>query len=181
MVNVMIKPPNNPGPEELEFASRLFEASCAHDAIVTGATADRSIGFSEIFHYVTVAGIQPRPEFVDALATDARVQADVRALLRNRAVAIIPEAAAAADEDEIEERAINGWRIVIRRVRANPSQVWVIVEYADRTIDMPRILFAGDARHALPDSRDGRFQFRLDAESDLVKGLRDVGAEVFLV
>ncbi len=181
MVNAMTKRPNNPGPEELGFASRLFDASCDYDAIVADAPASRAVGFSELYRYVTEAEFRPRPELLDAVANDAGVRADVRALLRNRAVAVIPEAAAAAGEDEIDERMINGWRILIRRVHANPSQVWIIVEYADKAADMPRILFAGDSRHPLPESRDGRFQFRLDAESDLVKGLKDVAAEVFLV
>lgn len=181
MVNVMSKQPNRPGPEELEFASRLFDASRAYDTIVADAPASRAVGFSELHRYVTEAAFHPRPELLDALANDARARADARALMRNRAVAVIPEAAAAAGEDEIDERMIDGWRILIRRVHANPSQVWVIVEYADRSVDMPRLLFAGDARHPLPESRDGRFQFRLDAESDLVKGLKDVGSEVFLV
>jgi hypothetical protein len=141
----------------------------------------RPVGFSELYRYVTEAGFRPRPELLDALANDARVRADVQALLRNRAVAVIPEAAAAAGEDGIDERMADGWRILIRRVRANPSQVWVIVEYADKAIDLPRILFAGDARQPLPEPRGGRFQFRLDAESDLVKGLKDIGAEVYLV
>lgn len=181
MVSAMTKRRSNPGPAEMSFAARLFDASCAHDALREEAPGARPVGFSEVYRYVTEPAFRPGPALLDAVANDPRVGADVRALARNHAVAVIPEAAAAADEGEIDERRIDGWRILIRRVRANPSQVWVIVEYAGESIDMPRILFVGDARQPLPESRDGRFQFRVDAESDLVKGLRDINAEVILV
>jgi len=177
----MARQQNKLGAEELEYAASLYDASAALDEIVSGVAERGTVGFSELYRYVVDPDYRPDEALADALANDPKVRADLDALVRNSAIAAIPQAAAAADDAEIEERAVDGWRIRLRRVRAHPSQVWVIIEYEDKAIDLPHTLFAGDVRQTLPNSRDGRFQFRVAADSDLVKGLQDVDGEVFLV
>lgn len=181
MVNAMTKQHNSLGPEGLRFAECLFDASATLDAMRSGAPAAKPIGFSDIYSYVTDTDFEPGAEFIFALANDPRVRGDVAALLRTHAMVIIPEAAAAADDKEIEERVIPGWRILLRRVQANPDQVWVIVEHADKFASPPQSLFVGDVKQALPKSHEGRFQFRLSASSALVKALQDSSTEIFLL
>jgi hypothetical protein len=177
----MVRQQNKPGPEELGYAASLYDASASLDDIQSGVAGRGPIGFTELYRYAVDPECRPDAALAGALAHDSRIRADFAAMVQNAAIAAIPQAAAAADETGIEERAVNGWRVLLRPVHANPDQVWVIVEYADKTIDLPRIIYAGDVRQPLPESRDGRFQFRLDAESDLIKGLQDINSEVFLV
>lgn len=159
----------------------LFDAVSNLDAIRSASSAPVPVGFSALYRYATDPDSEPDTGLLNSLAGDACVKRDFDALLRRVSSVSFLRVAAAASEREIDDRTVSGWRIRIRRVQANPAQVWVILDHAEQKAELPRILFVGSLRQPLPDPRDGRFQFRLDADSELVKGLRDMNSEIFLV
>jgi hypothetical protein len=165
----------------MAFAERLFDAASTLDMLRADTVAPRPVAFPTLYRYATDPAFEPDPALPGTIAADARLATDFAALLRRVALASIPPAAAAATEGEIDGRHAGDWRIRIRRVQANPNQVWVIIDYAGRDVDLPQSLFVDGVRQPLPPARDGRFQFRLDADSNLVRLLRDIDSEVFLV
>ena len=74
--------------------------------------------------------------------------------------------------------------MTFRASKADPDQIFIIIEFTDKSA-RPSVLFICDqdkpmSKVELPEARDGRIQLLLDANSDAVKGLRNIATEVFL-
>lgn len=125
------------------------------------------------------------PDARAALDTDARLRADWECLLRRGALAHLPRAAAASS-GALARREDGGFRITLRPSRADPDQVYVLIELGPAKRDtQPRALFilGGDhkyLKHPLPPAVDGAVQVLAEAGSDLVTALRDPATQVFV-
>ena len=92
---------------------------------------------------------------------------------------------AAAGTKALENRQGQGFAIRLRPSRAEPSQVYVMIELLDPGAEAPKALFIarhpkGLLKQALPEARGGMVQLLAEVESDLIRALRDPGSEVFL-
>ena len=96
------------------------------------------------------------------------------------------DATAAAGTKALESRDGHGFTIRLRPSRAEPSQLYVVIELLDHIADTPKALFVaqhpkGLLKHDLPEARGGTVQLLVETESDLVRILQDPGSEVFLL
>ncbi len=119
-----------------------------------------------------------------ALSARPALADDLQSLLRKRAMLHSPRLAAASSGLESSRRG-TGFTISLRRSRAEPAQVYVVIDVLDTSSGPPRTLFVSKrhehlVKHALPDANGGTIQLLADAESDLVLALRDPDSEVFL-
>jgi len=150
-----------------------------------GATAAAGkIAFADLYAYAVDPNHEPADRLLNALDTDAGLQADFQRLLRNTARYYMPEVAAASS-GTLESREVDGCRIVFRPSRADPDQLYVIVEAtADKAFN-PEVLFVqfadGRSRRApLPGAQNGKVQILLDRNSDIATGLLDISTEVYV-
>ena len=96
----------------------------------------------------------------------------------------LPEAMAASSE-EYPIRHGNGCTIRMEPSRAEPDQVYVIIEFTGDVDQVPRSMFvcAEDktcTRFELPELKDGIVQFISDSQSNLIKLLMNPKTEAFL-
>ncbi len=171
----------------LDTARQLFESEDTVRQVIKGV-AEKShkpvIGFRRLHAYATGTGDLDDAEISRALAEDANLQADLRALLAKTALNHLPEVAAASS-GELTTRESAGCRIRIEPSRAEPDQAYVIIELVDREAPFPTMLFTFNAEGrsdtlALPEGRDGVVQVLLDADAPVLQSLRDHASEVFL-
>jgi hypothetical protein len=148
--------------------------------------ASRSVPLSRLYDYATQAPRGDDAGVEEALERDPRLAADLRLLLEKTAVRHVPRAAAAST-GAVRERHGEGCRVRLQPSRAEPGQVYVIIEMSPPSApaDTPRALFVCDAenrcrRYLLPEARDGVVQLLAEAQSDLVRGLEDTRSEVYL-
>ncbi len=119
-----------------------------------------------------------------ALAARPGLARDMERLLRKRARHHAPRLAAASSGLGSSRRGA-GFTISLRPSRAEPAQVYVVIDVLDLTSGPPRTLFVSQpddrlVKHALPDADGGTIQLLADAESDLVRALSHPESEVFL-
>ena len=166
-----------------KLAERMVEAVDVLDRLDETPSA-AGTSFAELYAYATDAGHQPRPQLLEVLAQSPRLRADLARLLRNMARRWLPQVAAASS-GEVRTREGRGCRIRLRPSRADPAQVYVIIEIEDDTPSPASTMFIYDPsgcclKVALPPAQDGRIQLLIDGESDVARGLRNVVTEVFL-
>lgn len=146
-------------------------------------SASRRVSPADLAAYIADPTCQGAEEISAALRADARLLDDFQHLLRRLSVTALPRMAAASS-GVVTRREADGCRITLKPSRANSSQLYVLIEFAD--LDrVPTALFALSAqgrhmRHPLPPAEAGRLQLLVDADSELVSYLCDVDAEVFL-
>ena len=73
----------------------------------------------------------------------------------------------------------------LRPSRAEPTQVYIVIELADEDAVPPELIYVCRPgrpceKHRLPVAHDGAIQILADLHSPLVEALRDGHAEVFL-
>lgn len=180
----MAKGQSGQGPGDFEFVRQALDAAAVAERLTGTAGRPAAIGFAELYAYATDPAHTPRAELLSALDEDERLRADFAALLRNTALIRLPQAAAASS-GALSAREAEGCRITFRESKADAAQIYVIIELADISAPAPGSLFVCGADHtvrkiALPKPQDGRIQLLLEADSDLVQGLRDIDTEVFL-
>jgi hypothetical protein len=165
----------------------VFEKFADHDAVrhaVSGAEyATPAIGFNRLYDYAMGMGADTA-SVEQALSRNAGLRADLRALLVKVSLTHLPEVAAAGT-GELESRQTDQCSIRIEPSRAEPDQVYLIIELSDLSAAMPGTLFTCTAddktdRLELPEARDGVIQLLLDRSAPILVGLRDHSAEVFL-
>jgi hypothetical protein len=179
-----------PSGAALAEAEAMFDALLKVDALrrsdAGGEGRARPVPLSRLYDYATQAPRGDDAGVEEALERDPRLAADLRLLLERTALRQLPRAAAAA-AGPLRERHGDGCRVRLQPSRAEPGQVYVIIEMAPgaETGDLPRALFVCDAenrcrRHALPEPRDGVIQLLAETQSDLVRGLEDIKTEIYL-
>jgi len=164
------------------FAADALDALSHVDEIL--APAPGKIGFAELYAYAVDPAHEPAERMLSALDRDAALRADFQRLLKNTARYYMPQVAAASS-GALDSREVDGCRIVFKSSRADPNQLYVIVEAtADKTFE-PEILFVqfpdGRTRRTeLGGGRDGRTQILLDRTSEIAQGLMDINTEVYV-
>ena len=174
--------------DQREAARRAFEALSALDDLAAArgkpVAGERSAGFSDLYAYVTDPERPMSQALERALSTRPSLAMDLQRLLRKRASHHAPRLAAASSGLESSRRG-SGFTISLRPSRAEPAQVYVVIDVLDLASRPPRTLFVSQpddrlVKHALPGAEGGTIQLLADVESELVRALRDPESEVFL-
>lgn len=168
---------------ELTLVRNTLDAADMADHLVKAEGQTPIIGFAEIHAYATRPDHIPSDALLRALESDNRVRRDFEALLKNVSAYWMPQVAAASS-GEVSTREIDGCRMTFRASKADEAQIFVIIEFTDKSARPNALFVCGQdkpmSKVELPEARDGRIQLLLEADSDTLKGLRDVATEVFL-
>ena len=170
------------------LAEQAFDALSTLDEITAAMrareTGERQVGFGDVYAYVNEPGRPMSARLRKALEADARLRDDLVRLLAKTAGYRCPRSAAAGTK-VLESRHGQGFTIRLRPSRAEPSQVYVVIELLDPAAEVPRSLFIAEQqdgllKQALPEARGGTVQLLAETESDLIRALRNPRSEVFL-
>jgi hypothetical protein len=168
---------------ELTLVRNTLDATDIAGRLLEGNTQNAAIGFSEIYAYATRPDHSPSAALLRALDSAGPVRRDFEALLKNISVYWMPQVAAASS-GEVSTREIDGCRMTFRASKADAGQIFVIIEFMDKSAHPSALFVCGQhkpmSKVELPEVRDGRIQLLLNADSNTVKGLRDIATEVFL-
>lgn len=171
-------------PPQQEAAARMFEALDMIDVATEQAVEPRRVSFSDLYAFANDPEREMAPELAEALASDGAFEADLLRLLDRIAAYRFPRAAAASS-GPVAQRDGDLYRIALRPSRAEPSQVYIVIELADLDSVPPELIYVCRPgkpceKHRLPIAHDGAIQILADLRSPLVEALRDGQAEVFL-
>ena len=173
--------------DEKELVRQAFDALHALDDVRSGAADDasqRRIGFSDLYALATDPDRAMTGDVRRALAADPDLSEDLHRLLaKTAAYRLAP--CAAASTGPVFKREGSGFSVSLHPSRAEPSQVYVIIDVADTSLGVPSTLFVCEGRGCffkfpLPESQGRSIQVLAESESDLVRALRSPGSEVFL-
>ena len=169
-----------------QAAARMFEALDMIDATAEALAEVQPlrVGFSELYAFASDPDRPMAPHLTQALFEDPALEADLLRLLERTATYRFPKAAAAS-RGPVAQRDGDLYRISLRPSRAEPSQVYIVIDLADLDAAPPQLIYVcrpGRPRekHRLPVAHDGSIQILADLQSPLVEALRDGRAEVFL-
>lgn len=171
-----------PSEEQLKLIKRQFTDLSHLDAIMLNESGGR-ISPSHLFSYVN-GDIIDDPEIETALRTDLNLRRVYRDMLQKAAAYYVPEAMAASS-DEWPVREGKGCRIRLEPSRAEPDQIYVIIELTGDDRNAASVLVVCDtesncSRFDLPSVRDGVAQIITTRSSDLVRLLTDPKTEAFI-
>ena len=168
-----------------QFTEAALAALLTTDQLLTApAGAPGLVSPSEMYAYATDAGYQPSTGLLEALDNRPDIRASFHRLLDNTARYHLPQVAAASS-GQIEQRESQGCKFSFRPSRADPSQMYVIIENTRDMDFAPKILFVcnrngATSRTELPAAQNGRVQLLLERDSDMAKGLLDIKTEVYM-
>ncbi len=170
-------------------AEETLEALLTLDELWThlkpGEDPSRRIGFDDLYKFVIGTRQLDQMELNQALSQDKKLAAGFDRLLHNEALYYMPQAAAASS-GEMDEREGEGFVIRLKPSRATPDQIYVMIEFENSGAKLPSNLFLMHASGKysqldLPEGSSGTVQIVAEANSDLIKNLRDPGTEVFFL
>ena len=176
---------HGPGPGFGNFARKLFDSLMQFDGLTS---ADRSkpsgVAFSRLYEYATDPDAVMDDAMQKALEQDSRLARNLDRLMIKTSDWRLPQAIAAST-DPISRREGMGCLISFRESKANPEQIYVIIEFEDLPTRNPGALFVKTSddiyqKFPLPEPDGGTIQILTHIKSDLVRTLRDVGSEIFL-
>jgi hypothetical protein len=170
-----------PKGSDLEFVKQKFSELSQVDEILAGAEGGSAIAPSALFAYAQGG---ENEDVEKALAKDLALRRIYRAMVEKSASYILPEAMAASSDD-IVSREGKGCRIRMEPSRAEPNQVYVIIELSGDEKVAPTTLVICDvesncSRFPLPKVRDGVVQIIADRDADLVRLLSNPKTEAFI-
>ncbi len=178
---------NDLTPAERDFAAGAFEAASAAEDLLERARAGPGPALSARAAFALAA--DPDLELDRAAAEALRAAPGLaelfEGLVRRSAVAAFPAAAAAAGGGALDRRLADGFRVRLVPSRSTPGQTYAIVDPPpgrERPVETLFVLRPGaaPAKFRLPPPVDGRIQVLAESDSELVVGLGDPDAEVFL-
>ena len=140
------------------------------------------IPFPRLYDSVLGAGALGA-EVAAALLEDSDLRADFDLLLERTARYHLPRAAVAST-GELDRRETGGLVINLVRSRANPAQVYVLIEVEgdrDETVLIVRTPVGEYLKESLPPPDGGTIRLLKSAEDPIIKALRDPASEVFLL
>lgn len=176
---------HGPGPGFGNFARSLFNSLMQFDKLTAADQPKPSgVAFSRLYEYATDPDAVMDDAMQRALEQDARLARNLDRLMIKTAAWRLPQAIAAST-GPISRREGMGCLISFRESKADPGQIYVIIEFEDLPARNPGALFiktSDDAyqKFPLPEADGGTIQMLTDIDSDLVRKLRDVGTEIFL-
>jgi len=165
-------------------AETFFKALDGYDQVNGLYTkAVLKVSFCELYAYANNQQHEATPALKKALSSDLRTRRDLNLLLRKHAIAFM-ERAAAASSGDIEKREGDGFNLTLKPSKANPDQIYLIIEAFERE-EIPTLLFiesdeVGVLRLKIDDYYDGEAQILLSSQDDVVKALRNHASEVIL-
>jgi hypothetical protein len=175
----------NPDDATLGIAERVFDAlAVVGDLTDSSRDGSGEPGMARLYAYASDAGAALDPDLEDVIARDGRLRANFELLLVRTALHRFPTVAAAS-AGPISEREAEGCRIRFQQSQAEPNQTYIIIELAAGQSEKPKALFlCGSHRaarkYALPEAHEGVIQMLVESDAEVLEGLRDIEAEVFL-
>ncbi|WP_460018353.1 hypothetical protein [Magnetospira thiophila] len=139
--------------------------------------------FADLYAYVAGGDPVMAPGLARALAVDARLQADLRALVADMAV-YRADRVAAASSGGVTQRRGDGFTLDLRPSRSGDGQVYGLITLVEAQ-KVPRVLFVqpqdGPPMKALlPEAARGRVQVMFEPEDPILAALQDPASEVYL-
>jgi hypothetical protein len=169
-------------------AERIFVALTALDQL-SDAVSDRmensaQVSVGELYRHVRDPEAFVTRALIDGLENDVQLRADFSRLVAKNSQCRFP-IAAAASSGGVARRDGDGFQITLRKSRAEPSQIYIIIDLRARDEAPPTHLFVlGEeiryCKHRLPLPLDGTIQLLAEDGSDIVRALEDHQSEVFL-
>jgi hypothetical protein len=146
--------------------------------------AEPTIAFSRLWRFAS-GQVTHDAELLTALKHDTKLASDFNALLQKVSWSHLPQAAAASTDDDLRLRETDLCAIRIEPSRAEPDQVYVIIELKDAEGTSPRSLITSAADGTLenlelPAPQGGVIQVLLQHDDAVLIALRDHATEVFL-
>jgi len=175
-------------PADRTEVQRAFDALSTLDSLRFPPAAEearpKAVGFSELYALAMDRDGEIGEEMRAAIAADARLGRDLHRLLSKAALYRLPPLAAASS-GAIAERKGEDFSIFLHPSRAEPSQVYVLIELENTARDTPETLFICEGggcyfKLALPKAQGRRIQVLAEVDSDLVRALQNADSEVFL-
>ena len=169
-----------PKGENLDLARYVFEAIDIVDAFHEPGELER-VTFNQIYAYAADPEAVD-PAFERAIQQDNRLQRELRHLLQKIALAQLPRAVAASTGGPLV-RESEECRVRVEASRAEPSQVYIIVELKN---DRPaKALFISDQnggwrKFQLPEAVGNVIQVLVEANSEMVRLLQNHETEIYL-
>lgn len=173
------------GKQELEFLDGVADGLAETDMLISSAaSSNRKISFADLYAYATDLHFTPDSVLVKALEDDGQLMSDFQRLLSNTSSIYMPQVAAASSGERTYREA-DGCKIMFKESRADPAQMFVIIELINKQAVPPTMMFIchpdnSCRRVILGDSVDGRIQLLVDRDSHIVRGLSEVSTEVYL-
>lgn len=166
---------------ELGAAKQKFTEFSQVDELLGAKEISATISPSQLFAYAQ-GGENAAVE--TALREDLGLRRIYRDMVAKGALYYVPEARAASSDD-IVSREGKGCRIRMEPSRAEPNQVYVIIELSGDEKILPTTLVVCDiesncSRFPLPKIRDGVAQIIADKDADLVRLLSNPKTEAFI-
>ena len=165
-------------------AETLFCALSAAHHLQDAEPGEKTISFLELRRFVNHPDKPISQEIIHALLTTPRLQRDMNRLIRERSICYFPRQAA-ADSGELISREANGFQVHVHPSQVEQTQMFVLIHLAAGKKVVPKTMFilksgCPPVKRALPPPQDGVIQLLEDAETDVVRALRDLDTEIYL-
>jgi hypothetical protein len=148
----------------------------------------KPVTFAEILHYVLGKTDIDIERVAKAINSQLNCRRTYQQLLTQNQVAYAPKAACAQEDELIDLRNGEGFKLKLRSSRARPEQVYVVLEVfypqqfiAAKPVIMHIVTEQMQQRLNFPPLVDGQSQFILQVEDQRLVALRDINAELYLV
>jgi hypothetical protein len=175
-----------PNEEDRKTARQRFAEYEVHDGLISvdAVEAAPRVAISRLYAVAANPGAAMPADVAAAMLRRPRLRAVHRDLLARAAMFHIPEAMAASTDD-LTVRAGNGCRIRFEDSRAEPDQIYVIVELDDPEGAPPSGLVFCDAENfcvslELTGWRNGVVQLIVERDSDILRLARDPKSTAYL-
>ena len=150
----------------------------------TGQAATPTIAFSRLWRLAN-NDLSTDADLLAALRQDRKLAADFNAVLQKISWSHLPQVAAASSGEELRLRETDLCAIRIEPSRAEPDQVYVIIDLKDPAATAPVSLITSAAdgaleSMALPAARHRVIQSLLQRDDALLLALQGHGTEVYL-
>ena len=177
---------NLPGPDEMPAVKDHFSGENDLRDMMSALTEDRPAALPAHRLWRYASGQLPQDaELLAALHQDRKLSSDYNAMLKKLSWSWMPQVAAASTEEKLGLRETDHCAIRIEASRAEPDQVYVIIELKDQTVTPPATLICSGPEGQLnsmelPAPQGGVIQLLLQADDDVLVALQDHATEVFL-
>ncbi|GAB6052790.1 hypothetical protein JCM17960_16100 [Magnetospira thiophila] len=171
-------------PDLLDRAAALFGDRAAADDLLTTTRRAALPSPARLSAYAQGSLSWPQPDLEQALGRHLPLRRAFRAMVQAAATHHVPRARAASSE-ALPTREGTDCRLSLRESRAEPDQLYLVVEISGTPPEGPTTLVICDSADnmtqiALPTPRKGVVQVILDRQSDAVRMLADPQTEAYL-
>jgi hypothetical protein len=167
-----------------ELALAAIDADHQITQLLQSGAAHARIPISTLYRFATDPGFDMSAELAARLDHDAVAQADLERIIAKSAMLHMPRLAAAASETNAR-RETDQAVLTLTPSRADPGQVYLIIELRDPDAPRPSQLFAGSAgtlwcKLSLPPFSGSRTQVLIESDDAVVVALANPESVVYL-